>query len=228
MEPKGSRIHLALVDDHNLFRKGLIKLINLGDTGNRYSILFEADNGKDMQDQLSKRLLPDIILMDIDMPDMDGYEAVDWLRKYHPGIKILVISMFETEESIVRMVRLGVKGYLSKDIEVEDMHGALEAIAGNKLYYSEKAAGVMAQNLQPAAQPGNSQQVSIAWSRMSEKEREFLKLACTEMTYAQIAHEMRLSPKTIEGYRESLFYKLEIKSRVGLAMFAVRNGLVKP
>ena len=116
------KITLAIVDDHNLFRKGLIKLINLGDKENKYVILFEAENGEDLKLKLNNLDLPDIILMDIEMPDMDGYEAVSWLQKFHPDINILVISMFESEETVVRMLRLGIKGYLSKDIEVEDMH----------------------------------------------------------------------------------------------------------
>lgn len=223
-----SQTKLAIVDDHNLFRKGLIKLINLGDINNKYSVLFEADNGHDMKDKLDKRLLPDIILMDIDMPDMDGYEAVDWLHKYFPDISVLVVSMFGSEESIVRMVRLGVKGYLSKDIEVSDMHAALEAIASKGYYYTDYVSGVMAQHLQN--KDGGVQEKKGAqelWSKMSENEREFLKLACTEFTYQQIADKMKLSPKTIDGYREALFHRFAVKSRVMLALFAYRNGLVK-
>jgi len=147
MTSSSVQIKIAIVDDHNLFRKGLIKLINLGDTKSRYSILFEAENGNDMKEKLSKKSLPDIILMDIDMPDMDGYETVDWLNKCYPDISIIVISMFETEEAIVRMIRLSVKGYLSKDIEVEDTHRALEALTNEGLYYSNHDEGVIGQSL---------------------------------------------------------------------------------
>ncbi len=221
-------IKIAIVDDHNLFRKGLIKLIGLADTENKYRVLFEAEDGHDMQAQLNKRSLPDIILMDIDMPDMDGYEAVDWLKKFFPDISIIVISMFETEEAIIRMIRLGVKGYLSKDIEVEDMHGALETVSGNGLYYSEFVKTVIKKNLQDKdiIKDQHTAQ-TFAWDHLSQNEREFIKLACTELTYIQIADLMKRSPKTIDGYRETLFHKLGVKSRVGLAMYAVRHGLVK-
>ncbi|SRR5258706_227250 len=222
-----SPIKIAVVDDHNLFRKGLIKLINLGDTHSRYTILFEAENGFDLKEKLNKTLLPDIILMDIDMPDMDGYETVDWLHKYHPDISILVVSMFETEEAIIRMIRMGVKGYLSKDIEVEDMHLALEAIANKGFYYSDFVSGVMANNLQIHEFSENNSIGNEPWSNLSENEREFLKFACTELTYQQIADKMNLSPKTIDGYRETLFHRFKVKSRVSLAMYAVKNGLVK-
>jgi two-component system invasion response regulator UvrY len=218
-----NKIKLAIVDDHNLFRKGLIKLISLGDTNNRYHVLFEADNGEDMKDKLQLKQLPDIIMMDIMMQEMDGYEAVEWLKKYHPEISILVISTFETEEAIVRMVKLGVQGYLSKDIEVSDVHAALDAISAKGFYFTEQVTGVMAQSMQNEGLKKPEEH----WNTMSENEREFLKLACTEYTYHQIADKMRLSPKTIDGYREDLFKRFNVKSRVVLALFAVRNGLVK-
>lgn len=213
-------LNIALVDDHNLFRKGLIKLINLGDTQNRYNILFEAENGHDLKEKMTQPPFPDIILMDIDMPDIDGFESVEWLQRTHPSVKVLVISMVESEAEILRMLRLGVKGYLSKDIEVEDMHKALEAIAGNGFYYSDMAAEVLNHNLN-----GGTRQNDTTVS-LSENEREFLKLATTEMTYEQIAEKMHLSPKTIDGYREALFKRLNVKTRVTLALYAVKQGIV--
>ncbi|HMK26482.1 MAG TPA: response regulator transcription factor [Chitinophagaceae bacterium] len=219
------KIKLAIVDDHNLFRKGLIKLINLGDNENKYVIQFEAENGEDLKTKLNNRDLPDIVLMDIEMPDMDGYETVDWLQKYHPDISILVISMFESEETVVRMLRLGIKGYLSKDIEVEDMHAALEAIAQKGFYYSDFVSGIMAHTIQANAIDDYSKKGMP--DNMSENEREFLKMACTELTYLQIAEKMNLSPKTIDGYRETLFHRFDVKSRVSLAMYAVKKGFVR-
>src|SRR6266536_5097208 len=102
MSFKRTQIKLAIVDDHNLFRKGLITLINLADKNN-YIVVFEAENGKDLMTKLDKKVLPDIILMDIDMPDMDGFETVLWLQEHYPSISILVVSMIEKEEAIVRM-----------------------------------------------------------------------------------------------------------------------------
>lgn len=229
------QIKIGIVDDHNLFRKGLIKLINLGDKDNKYSILFEAGNGNELIEKIGNKTTPkpDIILMDIDMPDMDGFETVSWLQKFHPNINVLVISMFEHEEKIVRMLKLKVKGYLSKDIKVEDMHKALEAIADKGFYYSDKVAEVMAKTIQDEGKIDNESPNGLAsnpsvWVGLSENEIEFVKLACTEMTYQQIADKMSLSVKTIEGYRENMFQKFKLKNRVSLAMFAVRNGLVKP
>ena len=220
------KIKLAIVDDHNLFRKGLIKLINLGDQENKYTILFEAENGNELKDKLDKRFLPDIVLMDIDMPDMDGYEAAAWMNQYYPGISILVVSMFETEEAIIKMLRFGVKGYLSKDIEVEDMHMALEAISNKGFYYSDLVSETMANAIHSKPKTEKSD-AKGSWDQLSENEKTFLSFACTELTYNQIADKMFLSPKTIEGYRESLCNKFNVRSRVSLAMYAVKNGFVK-
>ncbi|HTI07442.1 MAG TPA: response regulator transcription factor [Puia sp.] len=227
MTDEKKQIKLALVDDHNLFRKGLIKLINLADKENKYHILFEADNGNDLKEKLNKRALPDIVLMDIEMPDMDGYESVEWMRKNYPDISILVVSMFDSEEAIIKMLRLGVKGYLSKHIEVEDMHMALESIGKKGFYYSDSVAGVMAQIIQGNAAGDEQKNSGRIKNNLSENEAEFLNLACTELTYQQIADKMNLSPKTIDGYREALFTRFNVKSRVSLAMYAVKNELVK-
>jgi len=224
------RLKLAIVDDHNLFRKGLIKLINLADTENKFEVIFEAANGLDLKEKLQQTSLPDIILMDIDMPDLDGYDTVTWMQQHYPDIHILVVSMFESEEAVLRMLRLGVRGYLSKDIEVQDMNRALEAIACKGFYYSDFVAAILAQNLRHKEREGELKFTARGMRvplTLSDNEKEFLRLACTEMTYQQIADKMCLSPKTIDGYREVLFGKCQVKSRVSLAMYAVRNGLVK-
>jgi len=217
----GTQVKLAIVDDHNLFRKGLIKLINLGNKENKYSILFEAESGLDLQHKLKKKDLPDIILMDIDMPDMDGYEVTQWLREKHPSINILVISMIKSEKAIKRMLQLGVKGYLSKDIEVEDMQNALDAIVKKGFYYSDLVTNLMAASFLPNYKNNPDE------GKLSHNEAEFLQLACTELTYTEIAAKMNLSPKTVDNYREALFQKFNVKNRVGLVLYAIKNELYK-
>jgi DNA-binding NarL/FixJ family response regulator len=215
-----NKIQIALVDDHNLFRKGLIKLINMGDTQQRYNILFEADNGNQLKEKMKAPPFPDIILMDIDMPEVDGFESVEWLQRTHQDVKVLVMTMLEKEEAILRMLRMGVKGYIHKDIEVEELHEALESISANGFYYSEAASEVLNQNLNGLTTQGNA-------VHFSENEREFLKLAATDMTYQQIADKMNLSVKTIDGYREALFRRLHVRTRVTLALYAVKHGMVE-
>lgn len=212
---------LAVVDDHRLFRKGLISLIEM--VGPQYSILFEADDGIDLQSKINRDAPPDIILMDVNMPRMDGFGSVEWLRVACPSVKVLVVSMVEREETIVRMLKLGVKGYLCKDVEPQELGEALTAIANKGFYYTDFITGKLIHSLQQP-QPENHRHPN---GLISEQEREFMKLACSELTYAEIADRMNLSPKTIDGYRNTLFEKLTVKSRVGLVLYAIRNGVVQ-
>jgi DNA-binding NarL/FixJ family response regulator len=214
-------IKLALVDDHVLFRKGLRGLIET--IGDDYSILFEANSGKDLQQKLRTEDVPDLILLDIQMPGMDGIETVIWLGQHFPQIRILVVSMIHQEEIIVKMLRLGVKGYVCKDVEPNVLAEALRSIFNQGYYYTDFVSGKLIHSLQKDQDTPQKQDAS---DRIKKREKEFLQLACSEMTYNEIAATMFLSPKTIDGYRTSLFEKLNVKTRVGLALFAVRNGLV--
>ncbi len=213
---------LALVDDHTLFRKGMINLISL--VNSHYRILFEADNGIDLQKKISKDNQPDILLMDINMPHMDGFTTVEWLREHYPLVNVLVVSMIQKEESIVRMLKLGVKGYVCKDVEPRELGEALHSIANKGFYYTDFITGKLVHSLQ-AGDSNNG--ANHALPAMNDRERDFLKLACTEFTYNEIAAKMFVSPKTVDGYRNALFEKLNVRSRVGLALYAVKHGLVQ-
>lgn len=217
-------MRLALVDDHKLFRKGMLSLIEMV-CGNCL-ISFEADNGLDLQQKINATNQPDIILMDINMPGMDGFEGVEWLNINFPLVKILVVSMVEKEESIVKMLKLGVKGYLSKDVEPHVLGEALTAIMNKGFYYTDFITGKLVHALQNG-NGNNDPNSGGAHESLSPREMEFLQLACSELTYNEIAAKMFLSPKTIDGYRNACFEKLHLKSRVGLAMYAVKHGLIK-
>ena len=212
---------LALVDDHTLFRKGLISLIEI--VSNEYSIAFEADNGKDLQQKINTQNQPDLLLLDIHMPDMDGFEVVQWLNTHYPLVKVLIVSMVQKEETIVKMLRMGVKGYLCKDVEPKELKEALHSILNKGYYYTDFITGKLVHSLQTNGDDTTPKNGAV----MNDREKEFLKLACSEMTYNEIASQMFLSPKTIDGYRNALFEKLNIKSRVGLALYAVRHGYVE-
>lgn len=128
--------------------------------------------------------------------------------------------MVEDEKSVLRMLRLGVKGFLNKDIEVEDMHNALETIANNGIYYSETATNVMSQEL-------NGMQKTTSGVTLTENERIFLRYAATDLTYQQIADQMHLSVKTIDGYRESLFKRCNVKSKTTLVVWGIKQGIIE-
>lgn len=214
-------IKLAIIDDHKLFRKGLISLVEY--SCDNVTIIFEADNGLGLQQQLEiPGQYPDIVIMDINMPEMNGFESVAWLSEHHPQIKVLVVSMIDREESIVRMLKMGVKGYLGKDVEPKELAEALTSIANKGYYYTDFITGKLIHSLNTNGK--NVEQTIL--TQLNEREKEFLQLACTELTYNEIAGKMYLSPKTIDGYRAVLFEKLNVKSRVGLALFAVKNDLI--
>ncbi len=215
-------IKLALVDDHKLFRKGLTNLIEM--VNKNCIILFEAVNGLDLQKKLDKNNVPDIVIMDINMPGMDGFASVQWLKETYPQVKVLVVSMIEKEESVVKMLKLGVKGYLCKDVEPKELGEALESIANRGFYYTDFITGKLVHSLQ---ENNFDTRQSSGVEQMNDREKEFLQFACSEMTYNEIAGKMFLSPKTIDGYRDSLFEKSSVKSRVGLVMWAIKNRIVK-
>jgi DNA-binding NarL/FixJ family response regulator len=211
---------VVLIDDHILLRNGLANLVR--SFGN-YTVLFEADNGKKFIGQLKPENLPDIVLLDINMPEMDGYETALWLKQNHPGIKILALSMYDNDNAVIRMLKNGAKGYVLKDIEPTELKAALDSVWQKGYYYSEMITGKLINSINTLDDP---QQKIKNLTTLNEREIEFLKFVCTEMTYKEIAENMYLSPRTIDGYRDNLFERLNVKTRVGLAMYAIRNGIV--
>ncbi len=215
------KIKVALADDHVLLRKGLAGVV---DSFGEYSVLFEADNGKHFIQQIEKIGDPQIVLMDINMPEMDGYATTQWLKEYHPLVSVLALSMYDNEAAIIKMFRAGAKGYILKDSEPNELKAALDSIHSKGFYYSELVTGRLIHSINKM----DDEKVSTKSNgNLNERELEFLKLACTEMTYKEIADKMFLSPRTIDGYRDALFEKLQIKTRVGLVIYAIKNGVVQ-
>jgi DNA-binding NarL/FixJ family response regulator len=209
--------YIALVDDHILLRNGLAALIN---SFNGYEVSFEADHGKDFINMVSNHGSPDIVLLDINMPEMNGFQTAEWIKEHLPATKILVLSMMDNETSIISMLKSGAGGYILKDSKPSIFRQALDDIRDKGFYMNELVTHKMLNYVKGGEQ--NTDAAIIA--RLSEKELTFLKLACTEKTYKEIASEMNLSPRTVEGYRDDLFAKLGVMSRVGLVLFAIKNG----
>jgi len=212
--------HIAIADDHTMVRKGLCALINLFPG---YEVVLEASNGKDLIDLIDPHHPPDIILLDIVMPEMDGYRTAAWLTANYPSIRILALSTMESESAILRMVRSGARGYLHKDAEPGELKFAFSEVLGLGYYFNDY---VSRQTIQSAGDLTGEQAGQEGVPRLTDRERTFLQLACSEKTYYEIAAEMFVSERTVDGYRESLFKKLKVISRVGLALYAIRNGLV--
>ena len=211
---------VVLVDDHVLLRNGLASLIR---GFGRFDVLFEASDGKDLIRQLQTSRSPDIILLDIGMPEMDGYETACYLSRHYPEIRVLALTMSDADNSIVRMLKNGARGYILKDIDAHGLEQALESIVDKGYYYSDTVTERLIDNINHPDEPRRRFRDLLL---LNERELEFIKLVCTEWTYKEIAVRMYLSPRTIDGYRDALFEKLNVKTRVGLAMFAVKNGIV--
>lgn len=219
---------LGIVDDHVLLRVALGHLIeghNDSRGKRRYSVIFQADNGLDMIRKLKDHEAPEILLLDIHMPEMNGYDTAAWLKRNRPAIKIMAVSMDDTAKAIFRMLKIGAKGYLHKDAPVEELIDGLESMATKGHYYSEFVARKLVEAIGYMEEPHD---MDHALLNLSEREIEFLRLTAMEWSYKEIADIMYVSPRTIDGYRDALFEKLNVRTRVGLVMFAVKNGIITP
>ena len=208
-------INVALADDHAILRKGLAEILSKFDN---ISVSMQAANGKELIEKLKAAAeLPDVCILDINMPEMNGYETAAEIKKTWPGIKILALSMYDTELNIIKMLRNGANGYMLKDSDPEDLRVAISKVYTDGFYHSDIVTGRMLNILHD---PAGHMALDL-----NEKELHFLKLCCTELTYKEIADKMFLSPRTIDGYREALFGKLKITSRTGLVMYAIKAGI---
>jgi two-component system invasion response regulator UvrY len=223
-----SEIKIAVVDDHKLFRDGVISALKKYKS---FTPVLEADNGRDFIDKLTncnKDNFPDVVLLDIQMPVMDGIATVDWLKQNLPALKIVMLSMHNDETMVTSLFKRGIHAYLTKNSDSKNISDAILAVTENDFFYSPFMAEKLHQSLINGTWNANKKEGSdkALWNSLSDREKIFISLACSELTYAEIAKKMELSPKTIDGYRDSLFEKLHVKTRVGLVMAAIKNLMV--
>jgi len=209
---------IALVDDHILIRDALAGVIN---SFEEFTVSLVAENGKEFIAKLNPVNIPEILILDLNMPEMDGHATSNWISKNHPEIKILVVTMYDAE-SLIHMIKSGVRGFLKKDVPPSELRHALQCILSNGTYCSQTITSRLF-NLMKNHGAKNSTWGTVI---LNENEISFLKLVSSELTYKEIAHKMQISPRTIDNYRDALFIKLNVKSRVGLAMYAVKSGIV--
>lgn len=209
---------IVIVDDHLLIAKALEGII---DNFNDFQVIYVAENGQDLIDKFtSNHEIPEIILMDISMPIMDGFETVLWLKNNHPNIKVMALSMQGDDNSVIKMIKNGAKGYLLKNTHPRDLEEALIKLKDDGFFYPEWASKIIFSNI-------NSDKNGAKAVRISDREKEFLTYTVSELSYKEIAEKMCCSPRTVESYRDQLCDKLELKTRVGLAVFALKNGFAE-
>lgn len=213
-------VKVALADDHSLVRGAIANLINSYDG---YQVVIQADNGRQLIDAIELGEEPDIVLMDLNMPVMDGYTTCSYLRDNYPGIKVLALSMYDKEHCIIRILRNGARGYILKDINPREFKSALDTLLQSGYYYSGIITGKLIHAINKMDNTVDSMQVI---SRLGAAELQLLQHICTELTYKEIADIMGISPRMVDSYREGLFDKLQARSRVGLAIQAIKYGIV--
>lgn len=210
-------INVFLVEDHILLRDAIGHLLGSFDG---YQVCGQAGNGNEFIRKIERGPLPDVVLLDIHMPLMDGAETARWIKTNHPKMKMIALSMYGDDFNIIRMIRAGVNGYLPKDSSPGELRAALDKVKQGHFYYSELVSKAMMKNV--ICDSGDVQKAY----RLTPRHIEFLRLASTEMTYKEVAYHMNLSVRTIDSYRDELFEKLSIRSRVGLVRFAIKNKIV--
>ncbi|MGB0982061.1 MAG: response regulator [Winogradskyella sp.] len=207
---------VVVVDDHVLLSEAISELVN---GFKNFKTLYTCKNGKELLTKLKHpKNCPKVVLMDVNMPILNGIETTKALTETYPNIKVIALSVEEDENTILNMLRVGAKGYLMKDTKKEILEDALISVLQKGYYHTNTISQLLIGNL------NKKEEETI----LKDREIEFISHACSEKTYKEIAELMFLSPKTIEGYRDTLYEKLNIKNRIGLVLYAIRNNLFQP
>lgn len=216
---KSKSIRVSLVDDHILLRNALGNLIN---SFENCEVIHQSGSGIELISNLKTGDIPDVILLDLNMPEMNGYETAKWVQVNLPNTSVLMLTMYDSELTLIQLLQAGVKGFLKKDIHPSELKFALQSVMESGYYYSSHTTGKLVNLFRNNAENG----INLNKSILNDQELTFLKYACTDLTYKEIAGKMSLNPRSVDTLRDQLFIKLDVKSRVGLAMLAIRHGIV--
>ena len=203
---------VVIVDDHTLLSQAIQAMVN---TFDKFRVLYTCKNGEELVNKFSEpENRPNVVLMDINMPIMNGIETTEWISKNYSFVNVMALSVEDEDNTVLKMLKAGAVGYLLKDTEKSILEKALIEIVENGFYHTKNVTNLLMKSIS-----GNLEEEII----LNDRQVNFLKLACTELTYKEIADRMNLSPKTIDGYRDALFTKLNVRNRVGLVMYAIKN-----
>lgn len=212
-------VRIALTDDHVLVRYALAELINgFGDC----QVIHQSSNGKELVQAMEQGVTPQLIILDLHMPEMNGFETAHWLRNNRPDVHIIMLTNFDSELSMIRLLQAGVRGFLKKDISPAELRFAIQSVMQVGYYYSNATTGKIMSLFRDAESSNLS---TLQKNMLSDQEIRFMKLACSDLTYKEIAMKMELSPRSVDSIRDQLFVKLDVRSRVGLSILAMRHGI---
>lgn len=217
-----AKIKLALVDDHNLFRRGIASI--LGQVTD-FELVLEASNGQEFIDKIPRRM-PDVVLLDLQMPVLDGTATADYLRENYPLIKIIVLTMHDEDRMVLHLLEKGVSGYLLKDSDPDEVERAIRKVMDEGVYLNEFVSRAMLRKM--TNKPNVVKQSTLYNSKilLSEREKEVLKLICEGMSTVEISDKIFLSPRTVEGHRLRILEKTGTKNTAGMVAYAFKNDLV--
>jgi two-component system, NarL family, response regulator DegU len=215
------KITLAIADDHKLFREGLVSIFRQHP---RIQVVMQAENGQDLLTQISTLPKPNVVLMDLNMPILDGMAATEKLKKLDPNIKILILSMHNEEAFILKMLDLGANGYLLKTAEPEELIAAIETVTEKDYYFNDYINAVIIKGLK---EKRNYAKISLSnQENLTSREIQCLELICQGDNSSEIADKMFISKRTVEFHRQNLLEKLSVKNTASLIVYAVKHGLI--
>lgn len=213
-------INIAIADDQKLFRKGMVALLT---TFENIALVFEAENGKQLLELCEQATVkPDIILLDLSMPEMNGLEALKILKEKHPSIRVIVLTIHEAENFILTTIQTGANGYLAKNAEPEEVELAINEVYKNDFHFTLPMLEIMRKGLTKKLQPVTLDNED----NLTPREKEVLQLICKQFSSAEIAEKLFLSSRTVEGHRNNLLAKTNSRNTAGLVLYALKHQLV--
>ncbi|WP_128544903.1 response regulator transcription factor [Larkinella soli] len=219
------KIKIALADDHNLFRKGMASVLSQVPD---FELVLEASNGQELIEKLTRRL-PDVVLLDLEMPVMDGIAATDYIRENHPDIKIIMLTMHDEDRFVLHLLEKGVSGYVLKDADLDEVEKAVHRVMDDGVYLNDFVSKVMHRKMTNKTTVIKTAATATLYNSkvlLSEREKEVLKLICEGMSTAEISEKIFLSPRTVEGHRLRILEKTGTKNTAGMVAYAFKNNLV--
>jgi len=215
-----AQINIGIVDDHHIFRQGIKALLNSNDN---FQVTLDAESGKDCLEQLDNGI-PEVVLLDLDMPEMDGIQTLEEIQKKEIPSKVIILSMHQEEALILHMIEKGAHGYLLKSASFEEISTAIQEVVSNGYYYNASVIKIMQNGLKIKKRRSVQLNPQITFT---EREMEVLELICQEKTAQEIAETLFLSQRTIEGYKKNLLEKTNARNTTGMIIFCLKHGIIE-